>query len=127
MVQFPVMKDRGYVLRRILRRAARYGRKLNLHKPFIYQLVDVLVETMGDVFPEIKEKQEFIKKVIKAEEESFNATLDRGIELFEQITEGFETTKEKIIPGEEVFKLYDTFGFPVDLTNVMAQGKRFYN
>jgi alanyl-tRNA synthetase len=121
----PGNEGRGYVLRRILRRAARYGRKLNLHKPFIYQLVDVLVKTMGDVFPELKEKQEFVKKVINAEEESFNATLDRGIELFDQIIDGLKQQKKNIIPGVALFKLYDTFGFPVDLTNVMALEKGF--
>jgi len=119
----PGNEGRGYVLRRILRRAARYGRKLNLHKPFIYRLVDVLVKTMGDIFPEIKEKQEFVEKVIKAEEESFNATLDRGIELFEEVTIELKKKGEKIIPGVAVFKLYDTFGFPVDLTNIMAAEK----
>jgi alanyl-tRNA synthetase len=117
----PGNEGRGYVLRRILRRAARYGRKLNLHKPFIYSLVDVLVKTMGDIFPEINEKQQFIQKVIKAEEESFNDTLDRGIELFEQITGDLKKKEKTVIPGVAVFKLYDTFGFPVDLTNIMAQ------
>jgi alanyl-tRNA synthetase len=121
----PGNEGRGYVLRRILRRAARYGRKINLSEPFLYQLVDVLVETMGDVFPEIKEKQEYVKKVIKGEEESFNATLDRGIELFEEIIVKLNKKNEKLIPGEDVFKLYDTFGFPVDLTNIMAIEKGF--
>jgi alanyl-tRNA synthetase len=121
----PGNEGRGYVLRRILRRAARYGRKLNLQKPFIYKLVDVLVKTMGDVFPEIKEKQEFVEKVIKAEEESFNATLDRGIELFEEITTDLKKKGKNKIPGNAVFRLYDTFGFPADLTNVMAVEKGF--
>ncbi|MCW9064823.1 MAG: alanine--tRNA ligase [Ignavibacteriaceae bacterium] len=121
----PGNEGRGYVLRRILRRAARYGRKINLTEPFLYQLADVLVQTMGDVFPEIKEKQEYVKRVIKGEEESFNATLDRGIELFEEIIEKLNKKKEKLIPGEDVFKLYDTFGFPVDLTNIMAIEKGF--
>jgi alanyl-tRNA synthetase len=121
----PGNEGRGYALRRILRRAARYGRKLNLHKPFIHKLIDVLVKTMGDVFPEIKEKQEFVEKVIKAEEESFNATLDRGIELFEQATADLKKKRKNSIPGATVFKLYDTFGFPVDLTNVMAAEKGF--
>ncbi len=121
----PGNEGRGYVLRRILRRAARYGRKINLNEPFLYQLVDVLAQTMGDVFPEIKEKKEYVKKVIKGEEESFNATLDRGIELFEDIIEKLNKKKEKLIPGEDVFKLYDTFGFPVDLTNIMAIEKGF--
>ncbi|MBZ0200040.1 MAG: alanine--tRNA ligase, partial [Ignavibacteriaceae bacterium] len=121
----PGNEGRGYVLRRILRRAARYGRKLNLKKPFFYKLVDVLSATMGEVFPEIVEKKEYIKKVIKAEEESFNATLDRGIELFDIITAQLKKENKKIIPGDEVFRLYDTFGFPVDLTNVMAQEQGF--
>jgi alanyl-tRNA synthetase len=119
----PGNEGRGYVLRRILRRAARYGRKINLNEPFLFRLVDVLVKTMEEVFPEIKEKKEYVKKVIKGEEESFNATLDHGIELFEEIIEKLNKKKEKIIPGEDVFKLYDTFGFPVDLTNIMALEK----
>ena len=121
----PGNEGRGYVLRRILRRAARYGRKINLSEPFLYQLVDVLVQTMGDIFPEIKEKKEYVKKVIMSEEESFNATLDRGIELFEEIIEKLNKKNEKLIAGEDVFKLYDTFGFPVDLTNIMAIEKGF--
>ena len=121
----PGNEGRGYVLRRILRRAARYGRKLNLHEPFLFKLVDVLVNTLGDVFPEINEKKDYVKKIIKAEEESFNATLDRGIDLFEDVIKNLEKKKEKIIPGENVFKLYDTFGFPVDLTNVMAEERGF--
>ena len=121
----PGNEGRGYVLRRILRRAARYGRKINLRQPFLFELVDVLVETMGSVFTELKEKKDYIKKVIKAEEESFNITLDRGIELFEELIKGLEKDKIKIIRGEDVFKLYDTFGFPVDLTNIMAKENGF--
>jgi alanyl-tRNA synthetase len=117
----PGNDGRGYVLRRILRRASRYGRKINLHEPFLYKLIDILSETMGDVFPEIIEKKEYVKKVIKAEEESFNATLDRGIELFDEVVRKLNKQKEKVILGGDVFKLYDTFGFPVDLTNVMAR------
>ncbi|MCH9029902.1 MAG: alanine--tRNA ligase, partial [Bacteroidetes bacterium] len=121
----PGNEGRGYVLRRILRRAARYGRKLNLNDPFLYKHVDTLVNTMGDVFPEIRDKKNYVKKIIKAEEESFNTTLDRGIELFEELIKILEKRKEKIIPGEDVFKLYDTYGFPLDLTNVMAHEKGF--
>jgi alanyl-tRNA synthetase len=117
----PGNDGRGYVLRRILRRAARYGRKINLKEPFLYKLVDVLTETMGDVFPEVVEKKDYVKKVIKAEEESFNATLDRGIELFDDVVKKLIKQNIKVIPGKDVFKLYDTFGFPVDLTNVMAR------
>ncbi|MCK9424501.1 MAG: alanine--tRNA ligase [Ignavibacteriaceae bacterium] len=121
----PGNDGRGYVLRRILRRASRYGRKLNMKEPFLFSLVDVLVETMSDVFPEIKEKQEYVKKIIKSEEESFNRTLDRGIELFETIVKELKAKKETVIHGEDAFKLYDTFGFPVDLTNVMARENGF--
>lgn len=117
----PGNDGRGYVLRRILRRAARYGRKLGLTKPFLYQIVKVLVEYMGDVFPELKHQQSHIEKIIKSEEESFNITLDRGIDLFEKIIEKPEVKESKVIAGEDVFLLYDTYGFPVDLTNVMAR------
>ena len=119
----PGNEGRSYVLRRILRRASRYGRNLNLNEPFMYKLVDVLVKTMSDVFPELKDNQSNIEKIIKAEEESFNATLDRGLELFADISKSVIDKKETVIPGEDVFKLYDTFGFPVDLTNVMAAEK----
>lgn len=121
----PGNEGRGYVLRRILRRASRYGRKLNLKEPFLYKLVDVLVETMGDVFPEIVEKKDYVKKIINAEEDSFNATLDRGIDLFDSVVKTLIQQKVKVIPGNDVFKLYDTFGFPVDLTNVMAKEINF--
>lgn len=121
----PGNEGRGYVLRRILRRAARYGRKLKLNEPFLFQLVTVISETMGGVFPEVNEKKEYVQKVIKAEEESFNATLDRGIELFDEVIKKLNHKKLKTIPGEAVFKLYDTFGFPEDLTNIMAQEKGF--
>ncbi|MCK5075202.1 MAG: alanine--tRNA ligase, partial [Calditrichia bacterium] len=119
----PSNEGRGYVIRRILRRAARYGRKLNLHEPFIYKLVPVVVEQLGDAFPEIKERLDFIQKVIKGEEESFNNTLDRGLEIFEQLSLKLKKENKKTIPGEEAFKLYDTFGFPVDLTRVLAEEK----
>ncbi|MCU7497075.1 MAG: alanine--tRNA ligase [Ignavibacteria bacterium] len=116
----PGNDGRGYVLRRILRRAARYGRKLGLSKPFIYELVEVLSAHMSSVFPELKQKKQHIQKIIKAEEESFNVTLDRGIELFEKIAEKVTSAGSSIISGEDIFMLYDTYGFPVDLTNVMA-------
>ncbi len=121
----PGNDGRGYVLRRILRRAARYGRKINLNEPFLYKLVNIITDTMGDVFPEIIEKKEYVKKVIKAEEESFNSTLDRGIELFDEVVKRLIKQNLKVIPGDEVFKLYDTYGFPADLTNVMAREINF--
>lgn len=121
----PSNEGRGYVLRRILRRAARFGRNLKMQDPFIFKLVPVLVETMGDAFPEITEKQAFIASVIKSEEEGFNATLDRGIEIFEKIAADVEKAGGKEIPGSEAFRLYDTYGFPLDLTQIMARQKGF--
>ncbi|GAB4173385.1 MAG: alanine--tRNA ligase [Calditrichia bacterium] len=117
----PSNEGRGYVIRRILRRAARYGRKLNLHEPFIYKLVPVVIEVLGDAFPEIKEKESFARKVIKSEEENFNKTLDKGIEIFGQIVKKMKKEGKIIISGEDAFKLYDTYGFPLDLTKVMAE------
>ncbi|MCH8871399.1 alanine--tRNA ligase [candidate division KSB1 bacterium] len=121
----PSNEGRGYVLRRILRRAARFGRNLDMHDPFIYKLVPVLVDIMGDAFPELKEKHQFVSLVIKSEEESFNSTLDRGIEIFEKITADVEKSGQKEIPGKEAFRLYDTYGFPLDLTQLMARQKNF--
>ena len=117
----PSNEGRGYVLRRILRRASRHGRLLDLHEPFIYKLTSVLVDTMGASFPEIKQQAEHVALVIKSEEESFGETLDRGIEIFEKVVEKIEASGKTVIPGDEVFKLYDTYGFPVDMTEVMAR------
>lgn len=119
----PSNEGRGYVLRRLLRRAARFARSLDLHEPCIYRLVPTIVETMGQVFPEVKEKQEHIQKVIKGEEEGFNATLDRGLEIFEQVAAKAQKSGSKRISGEDSFKLYDTYGFPLDLTQLLAREK----
>ncbi|HXG00538.1 MAG TPA: alanine--tRNA ligase, partial [Bacteroidota bacterium] len=115
----PGNEGRGYVLRRILRRAARFGRTLGMHEPFIYTITGAVVESMGEAFPEIVEKQAHVERVIKAEEESFNATLDRGLEIFESVVE--RIGHSKVFPGEDAFKLYDTYGFPLDLTQLMAE------
>ncbi len=112
----PGNTDRNYVLRRILRRAVRYGRTLGFHEPFFYKLVAVLAQKMGDVFPEIRAKRAHIEEVLKREEESFNRTLDRGIELFSG-----EAAKGAGIFGDFAFQLYDTYGFPLDLTELMAR------
>lgn len=117
----PSNEGRGYVLRRVLRRAARYGRNLDMRQPFIYKLVDTLVDTMGHVFPEIVEKREFIKEVIKGEEESFNITLDKGLALFNEEVEKMKSSGSTAFSGEAAFKLHDTYGFPVDLTELMAR------
>jgi alanyl-tRNA synthetase len=175
----PGNNDRNYVLRRILRRAVRYGRTLGFHEPFFYKLVDVLADTMGDVFPEIRAKKKHVQDVIRTEEESFNKTLDRGITMFGNIVlgnalfltarkEGIETSQlskawwgdkdpdemelskmrffrdgqqigeysfeelregawrkifktTPVIAGGDAFLLYDTYGFPIDLTELMAR------
>jgi len=172
----PSNEGRGYVLRRILRRAVRYGRTLGFHEPFFFKLVDVVAKAMGNVFPEVLEKREAIKETIRREEESFNKTLDRGIELFDGVVlfnsisaaaaeQGYQVKKEYFgkssdpdleeftiwlssgaqpvmdldasqiragewrefisrtpaVSAEDTFKLYDTYGFPLDLTELMAR------
>jgi alanyl-tRNA synthetase len=166
----PSNEGRGYVLRRILRRAVRYGRSLGFHEPFFFKLVDVVAKTMGDVFPEIRAKQKTIKDVIQREEEAFNKTLDRGLELLDRATVNAVFRQAQATPsiaeasvrtrsgqgaffsgrpgtesidvfveadnsalfdsvfkarpgisGEEAFELYDTYGFPLDLTELIAR------
>jgi alanyl-tRNA synthetase len=112
----PGNSDRNYTLRRILRRAVKYGRTLEFKEPFFYKLVDVLALHMGDVFPELRVKKDQIKSVLKVEEEAFNRTLDRGMALFES-----EATSKNAISGDFAFQLYDTFGFPLDLTELLAR------
>ncbi|MBW6457745.1 MAG: alanine--tRNA ligase [FCB group bacterium] len=119
----PGNEGRSYVLRRILRRAARFGRKLNMKEPFIYRLVPTVVHVLGDVYPEIRAQREHIQRVIRAEEESFGNTLDNGLELFEKLARKTRHTQGKALNSEDVFKLYDTFGFPVDLTRLLAEEK----
>ncbi|HTI98421.1 MAG TPA: alanine--tRNA ligase, partial [Dongiaceae bacterium] len=153
----PGNTDRNYVLRRILRRAVRYGRTLGFTEPFFYKLVDVLAATMGEVFPEIRSRKDHVQEVIRIEEEAFNRTLDKGIELFEKAVKYFEAGEKilqrtyqnnphlpattlnptriilpeenllvdtigegRVVCGDFSFKLYDTYGFPLDLTELMA-------
>ncbi len=116
-------EKQGYVLRRILRRAARHGRLIDMHDPFIYKLVPTLADLMGDVYPEINDRREHIVNVIRAEEESFGRTLDIGCDLFDEVVNKLKREGGTVISGDDVFKLYDTYGFPVDLINVMAEEK----
>ena len=111
----PSNEGRGYVLRRILRRAARYARQLDQHDPFIHQLVGTLGATMGHVFPEVATKKDHIDLVIRSEEESFGKTLDRGLDIFARFAAKGQIT------GDDAFQLYDTYGFPLDLTELMAR------
>ncbi len=112
----PGNNGRNYVLRRILRRAVRYGRTLGLVKPFLSKLVDVLVAEMGRTFPELAGRSQTIKDILLREESSFNETLDRGLELFDK-----EATAQGSISGDFAFRLYDTYGFPIDLTQLLAR------
>jgi len=115
----PGNSDRNYVLRRILRRGIRYGRTLGFSQPFFHRLAPSLIEQMKDTFPELGERAELIEKTLRSEEESFNKTLDRGIDLF---TREADALKEgDVLSGEFAFKLYDTYGFPLDLTELMAR------
>jgi alanyl-tRNA synthetase len=116
-------EGRGYVLRRILRRAARYGHEIGLDQPFLYKIVPTLVEKMGGVYPELKANRSKIELVIKSEEGQFDRTLEYGIARFAKIVDKMSSSGGKTIPGEEVFKLYDTYGFPADLTEIMAKEK----
>jgi alanyl-tRNA synthetase len=163
----PSNEGRGYVLRRILRRAVRYGRMLDFHEPFFFKLVDVVAKTMGDVFPEIRAKESKIKEALKREEETFNRTLDIGMSLFQKAIDSVESAPaileddsslpadygaqeyerdasgkltvfhqgrfqrdehgnvQKRLSGEVAFKLYDTYGFPLDLTELLARERGF--
>jgi len=117
----PSNEGRGYVVRRILRRAIRFGRVLGIKGEFLYNLVDVLIKVLGNAYPELSEKKNHIKKVIESEEVSFGRTLDRGLILFDEIC---SQTKGLLISGEDAFKLYDTYGFPLDLTQLLAKEKK---
>ncbi|MDP5069713.1 MAG: alanine--tRNA ligase-related protein, partial [Congregibacter sp.] len=113
---------RGYVLRRIMRRAIRHGNKLGASDLFFYKLVDSLAAQMGDFYPELREQQSRIEAVIRGEEEQFARTLEQGMQILD---EALARMQSDVIPGDVVFKLYDTYGFPVDLTNDIARERSF--
>ena len=119
----PSNEGTGYVMRRVLRRAARFGRELGMTEPFMYKLVSVLVENMGQAYPELKQRGDFVAGVIEAEEKSFGKTLDRGLDLFAAAADAALQQNSKVLSGEDAFKLYDTYGFPLDLTQLLAREK----
>ncbi|KYO63955.1 alanine--tRNA ligase [Thermovenabulum gondwanense] len=121
----PGNEGRSYVLRRILRRAARFGRELELNEPFLYKIVPKVVELMGDVYPEIKKSQGYVQRVIENEEIRFGQTLSEGLRILKDGIAELEKDGKKTLPGEMAFMLYDTFGFPLDLTEDVAREKGF--
>jgi alanyl-tRNA synthetase len=121
----PSNEGRGYVARRILRRAARHGKMLNLDGAFLYRLSGSVVDEMQEAYPELRAAREHVAVVIQNEEERFLATLDQGLTLLSDLIEKLKQQGERVLPGAEIFKLYDTFGFPVDLTEDIAREKDF--
>ena len=117
----PSNEGRGYVLRRILRRAARHGKLLGINNPFLFELCEVVIGENEGAYPELMEKRDYIKKVISIEEERFDATIDSGLAILSGMVEKAKTEGVKILSGSDTFKLYDTFGFPIDLTREIAQ------
>lgn len=122
---FPSNEGRGYVLRRIIRRAARHGFMLGINQPFLYNVLDTVYEIMSGAYPEILENTDRSKKVLKLEEERFAHTLSSGMEILNKIMNELRASGKDTIPGAELFKLYDTFGFPLDLAQDIAEDNRF--
>ncbi len=116
----PANEGRGYVLRRLLRKACFFGRKLGIEAPFLNRITDIVIADMGHVYPELKTNKEFVREIITVEEEKFGNTLDAGINLVEKTISEVKSAGENIISGEEVFRLYDTYGFPAELTAEIA-------
>ena len=116
----PSNEGRGYVLRRLLRRAARHGKLLGVNEPFLYQVVDTVIHENECQYPDLREKQSYITKVIRTEEENFARTIDGGIRIYNEMLAGHKERGETVFSGADAFKLYDTFGFPIDLTAEMA-------
>ncbi len=116
----PSNDGRGYVIRRILRRALRHGYLLEVEEPFLFQVCDEVVDAMGDAYPELREQRDRILTICRQEEERFLRTLGAGIKIYAEIRDVMKAAGRAEVSGEEAFKLHDTFGFPVDLTAVMA-------
>ena len=119
----PSNEGRGYVLRRLIRRAARHGRLLGIKGLFLTDIVESVVENYGDAYPNIKENKEYIEKIVSLEEERFNETIDSGMNILNEYIEEMKASNENILKGEKVFKLYDTYGFPIELTEEILEEK----
>lgn len=119
----PSNEGRGYVLRRLLRRAARHGRLLGINRPFLYEVVSTVAKENAVAYPELTEKQAYLEKTIKFEEENFNRTIDKGFEILNQLIDDVENSQGNTLSGEDAFKLYDTYGFPIDLTKEIVGEK----
>ena len=117
----PSNEGRGYVLRRLLRRAARHGKLLGVNKPFLYEVCDTVIHENEGHYPELRERQDYITKVIRVEEENFAKTIDGGLRIFNEMLEGHKAKGEQTFSGADAFKLYDTYGFPIDLTIEMVE------
>ncbi|TLS39295.1 alanine--tRNA ligase [Pseudalkalibacillus caeni] len=117
----PSNEGRGYVLRRLLRRAVRFAKQININRPFMYELVPVVADIMVDFYPEVKEKADFVQKVIKTEEERFHETINEGLAILSQIVKKEKENGSNVISGKDAFRLYDTYGFPYELTQEYAE------
>ncbi len=117
----PSNEGRGYVLRRLLRRAARHGKLLGVNDPFLYRVIDTVIHENECQYPELREKQDYITRVVKSEEENFAKTIDAGMQIFASILSEHKAKGENVFSGADAFKLYDTYGFPVDLTQEMVE------
>ena len=117
----PSNEGRGYVLRRLLRRAARHGKLLGVNEPFLFKVIDTVIHENECQYPELREKQDYITRVVKTEEENFARTIDAGMKIFGELLEAHKTKGESVFSGADAFKLYDTYGFPIDLTIEMCQ------
>ena len=116
----PSNEGRGYVLRRLLRRAARHGKLLGVDKPFLHDVVDTVIHENETAYPDLREKQDYITRVIRTEEEKFSRTLDDGMKIYQELLSAHREKGETVFSGADAFRLYDTYGFPVDLTAEMV-------
>jgi alanyl-tRNA synthetase len=121
----PSNEGRGYVLRRVIRRAVRHGRLLGIEKPFMHQVAEGVIAAMADTYPDIAKNKSYIQMALKNEEKSFSATLDRGLGKLQEEVEKLKKAKSDVFPGESIFKLYDTYGFPIDIVMDLARDQDF--